>query len=145
MRAPSIGVPAPRFELPALQNGRRTRAVIPNSDGRCTVLMFFEESGTPLCTTQLRSLNDEAALLNELGATGICISTDPLRKQANFVASVGGLALTLASDEDGRVASSCGVYNPVTKRSQRAAFVIAADVFAALGLTADTIKDVSNG
>lgn len=155
------GAQAPEFSLQTPAGA----VSIPDRDGRVTVLMFFREAGTPLCSTQVTSLNREAQLLAELGAVAVCASTDPLARQAEFAASLGGLDLLLASDLDGEAAKLFGVYDPVQRRAQRSAFIIAGDgtvrlaipwynpanseqllsIFSALGLGADVSGDKANG
>jgi len=118
----SAGQPAPPFRLPELDG----QAVVPDPAGRRLVLMFFQEAGTPTCTTQVQSLAQEGELLTELGADAIFISTDPLARLQEFAGQLPPDA-RLASDADGAVARAYGVYDEESRRARRAAFVVEPD------------------
>ena len=129
---------------------------VPDPAGRRTVLMFFQEANTPLCSSQVVSINDEAALLQELQAIAVCISTDPVPVLAGFRRQAALTGIALVSDHDGELSQRFGVFDRASGRAQRAAFVIdgnavvthanhwynpmnseqLADVFEALGLKA---------
>ncbi|HEY7294785.1 MAG TPA: peroxiredoxin family protein [Dehalococcoidia bacterium] len=151
MQPLTAGQHAPPFTLPALDGS----ASVPDPAGRRLVVMFFQEAGTPTCTTQVLSLAQEAELLGELGAAALFISTDPLARLRDFAATLPA-GVRLASDGDGAVAKRYGVYDESNRRAQRAAFVVEpqgtlglalpwynplnseqlAQIFAALGLEA---------
>ncbi len=122
MDALTVGQAAPPFTLPALDGS----ASVPDPDGRRLVLMFFQEAGTPACTTQVQSLAQEAELLGELDADALFVSTDSLERLQEFAR---GLApgTRLASDAEGAVARAYGVYDEISRRARRAAFVVEAD------------------
>ncbi len=122
MDALTAGQPAPAFQLPELDG----EAVVPDPAGRRLVLMFFQEAGTPTCTTQVQSLAQEGELLTELGADAIFISTDPLARLQEFAGELPPDA-RLASDVDGAVARAYGVYDESSRRARRAAFVVEPD------------------
>lgn len=152
MDALTAGQQAPPFNLPELDG----EAVVPDPAGRRLVLMFFQEAGTPTCTTQVQSLAQEGELLAELGAEAIFVSTDPLARLHAFARELPPGA-RLASDADGAVARAYGVYDESSRRARRAAFVVEpngtiglalpwynplnseqiAQLFAALGLDAE--------
>ena len=100
---------------------------LPDPAGRPILLMFFVESGTPDCEAQIGALNADADALEEAGALGVAVSTDPLETLQSSVerAALGGIVL--ASDADGALARAFGVYDVVQRRAQRAAFVIGGD------------------
>jgi peroxiredoxin len=100
---------------------------VPDPAGRPVLLMFFQEAGTPTCTTQVSSLAAERALLDETGALAVCISTDPMDRLEAFARAIGDAAPALATDPDGAVARTFGVYDETGRRAQRAAFVIGGD------------------
>lgn len=122
MDALTAGQPAPAFRLPELDG----EAVVPDPAGRRLVLMFFQEAGTPTCTTQVQSLARESELLSDLNAEALFISTDPLARLQAFAEALPQDA-RLASDADGAVARAYGVYDESSRRARRAAFVIEAD------------------
>jgi len=126
----TAGQPAPPFTLPALSGS----AGVPDPGGRRQVLMFFQEAGTPTCTMQVRSLADEAALLGELGAAALFVSTDSLERLQAFAAELPA-GVALVSDADAAVAKAYGVYDEVSRRARRAAFVVEPDGVISLALT----------
>ena len=105
---------------------RCTRGIVtvPDPGGRKTVLMFFQEAGTPVCSAQVRALGDEHALLAELGAAAVCVSTDEPEQQDAFSATLGPGGPVLGSDPGGAIARRFGVYDEAARRANRAAFVI---------------------
>ncbi|HZU77171.1 MAG TPA: redoxin domain-containing protein [Dehalococcoidia bacterium] len=119
---PEVGERIETFELAGLDGPVR----VPDPQGRRTLLMFFQEAGTPTCSTQVQSVASEAPLLDELGAIAVCVSTDPPEALQRFRANLNG-QVVLAQDEGGELARRFGVYDDVSRRAQRAAFVIDPD------------------
>lgn len=101
--------------------------IVPDPRGRPTLVMFFQEAGTPACTQQVTSVAAERETLDQLGAAAVCLSTDPPERQAGFAILIGEAGLPLASDPDGRIARSFGVFDPVDKRAARSAFVVSGE------------------
>ena len=100
---------------------------IPDPDGRPTLLLFYVESGTPLCARQIGAFEQDGALLTEAGAIAVAVSLDPLDRQRDFAATLDCQTVALASDADGVLAQRFGVYDEGERRARRAAFVIGGD------------------
>jgi len=115
-----VGAVAPHLTL----NSAAGQVDVPHREGRPVLLVFFQEAGTPTCTTQVASVVQEEETIAELGAVAICVSTDPLEQQRAFAASLGTTRIVLASDPDGSAARAYGVYDEVARRARRAAFVV---------------------
>ena len=115
------GQQAPKLTLTTTDGS----VMVPDSAGRPTLLMFFQEAGTPACSLQVASLNGESETLKELDALAVCVSTDPIERLSEFASSLGGVNLALATDPEGHAAEAFGVYDAEQKRAQRSAFVIA--------------------
>lgn len=77
--------------------------------GKPLVVYFYPKADTPGCTTEAI---DFTALIDGFGALGvpvIAVSRDPIKKLNRF-AEKHGLAVTLASDEDGSVCEAFGTW-----------------------------------
>lgn len=111
---------APRFSVETT----RGPLTVPDAQGRCTLVMFFQEAQTPTCTQQVASLNAEYETLVDLSAQAVCLSSDPPERLAAFAATLGDARVPLASDRDGTIADAFGVYDRTEKRAERSAFVV---------------------
>jgi peroxiredoxin Q/BCP len=114
---------APDLELQGTGGARRLR---PASGGHLLVV-FYQEDGTPTCTTELCSFREDFPLLEELGAEVVGISVNSLSAHAAFLKRIGGLPFPLLSDQDGAAARAFGVWDGETRRAMRAVFVIDAE------------------
>jgi len=102
------------------------------SPGRPLVLYFYPKDDTSGCT---REAQDFTALAGEFQAAGvrvIGVSRDPMTKHQKFIDKYG-LAVPLASDEDGRISDSFGtwvqksMYGRKYMGMERATFLIGTD------------------
>ena len=93
-------------------------------EGTFLLLLLYEEDGTPLCSQQLASYRDDYVLLTDLRVEVVAASTDSLESHSEFLARIGGLPFPLLSDTDGVLARALQTWDPSTRRSRRAAFVI---------------------
>jgi peroxiredoxin len=116
-----VGERAPGFDLETT-GGRVTLREL--SAAGPVVVAFYTEDATPVCSTQITALKNDYDLLRELGARVVAISTDSLESHRAFGEWLGGVPFDLASDTDLAVAKAYGVADEVTKRSQRAIFVV---------------------
>lgn len=104
---PSIGQPAPDFELPA-----STGKPISLSDfaGRNpVVLYFYPKADTPGCTTQACGFRDAHRKYQKAGAIVLGLSPDPITKVKKF-AEKFKLNFPLLADEDHAVCERYGVW-----------------------------------
>jgi len=74
-----VGQLAPDFTLPSDAHGEVTLSAL---RGRPVVLYFYPKDATPACTQEACDFNTDLAPLP--GATVVGISTDTVRKHANF-------------------------------------------------------------
>ena len=77
--------------------------------GKPLVVYFYPKADTPGCTTEAI---DFTGLIDEFGALGvpvIAVSKDPVAKLERF-AKKHSLAITLGSDEDGKVCAAFGTW-----------------------------------
>ncbi len=110
----------PTRELPGTDG---PRPLLPLRADRLLVL-FYQEDGTPACTTELCSFRDEIELLHELGAELVGVSVDNLESHRAFLERIGGLPFPLLCDAGGDLARAFGVWDAEARRAQRAAFVL---------------------
>lgn len=118
------GQKAPEFSLPTTSGDVRLADLL--AKGK-TVLAFYTEDTTPLCSTQVTSFKDEFATFKELGAQVLAVSSDSLDSHKQFAQKLGGLPFPLASDTSLQVATQYGVADTTIKRARRAVFVIDQD------------------
>lgn len=148
-RTPALGSPAPDLDLPAWVDGAEARLRLSDSRGAPVVLAFYPGDGTPVCTRQLCSYQDDLEVLRGLGAQVWGISSQDVASHARF-AEQRGLRFPLLADTDRTAQRAYGVVGPfgLTKRS---VFVVDADgvlrwsAVSTLGLTyqdADRLADV---
>lgn len=103
---PQPGDTAPDFTLPRDGGGTvRLSALRPGK----VVVYFYPQDNTPTCTQQAVGFNARLADFTAAGATIIGISKDSVKSHDRF-AGKHGLGMILASDEDGAVCESWGVW-----------------------------------
>ena len=100
------GDDAPGFTLPD-QNGAAHS--LQDYRGGWVVLFFYPKDDTPGCTREACSFRDSHGELQELGATVLGISTDPVSRHKRFAAKYS-LPFTLLSDEEKVVVREYGVW-----------------------------------
>jgi len=118
------GAQAPDFELPD-QHGKPVHLSDLLLLGP-VVLFFYPAAMTPGCTKESCHFRDLAAEFGAVGAQRVGISTDPVRRQKEFV-EAHGFDYPLLSDENGEVADTYGVRRRFLTPVKRATFVIDAD------------------
>ena len=123
------GQTAPDFTLPD-QDGNPVS--LSHYRGQTVVLYFYPKADTPGCTTQACGLRDSIADFNDVGATVLGVSPDPVKRVKKFHEGQG-LNFTLLADEDHAVCDLYGVwgeksmYGKTYWGAQRSTFVIDAD------------------
>lgn len=93
-----IDEPAPDFTLPAWTPEGRTTLTL-REQASPVVLAFYPGDGTPVCTKQLCSYQDDLSVLTDLGATLWGISSQDLASHERFAAR-RGLTFPLLADVD---------------------------------------------
>lgn len=101
-----IGDKAPDFLLPVADNRSISLA---DFKGQKLVLYFYPKDDTPGCTIEAQDFSELAGELKENGIAIIGISKDSLKSHDSFCNKYR-LNLTLASDSDGSVCESYGVW-----------------------------------
>jgi peroxiredoxin Q/BCP len=101
-----IGDKAPDFTLPT--NGAGTIS-LSQLKGKSVVLYFYPKDDTSGCTAEAIAFNKAAKAFKAAGAVVIGLSKDSPASHDKFGAKYD-LALTLAADEDTKVAQAYGVW-----------------------------------
>ena len=119
---PSIGAPAPDFNLPNAGGEMVSLASFKNS---WVVLYFYPKDDTPGCTKEACSFRDDLHKLEKLGAKVVGVSVDDGKSHAEF-AKKYNLPFPLLSDKDGTVAKQYGALSDflVMKMAKRYTFLI---------------------
>jgi peroxiredoxin len=125
-RAPlPAGTNAPAFELPS---GPDQKLSLADLRGRPTVLVFYPEDWSPVCSDQLALYQELLPEFQRYDAELVGISVDGIWSHLAF-ARDRNLHFPLLSDFEpkGEVARTYGVYRDGAGTSERALFVIDAD------------------
>lgn len=107
--APGDGDEAPLFCLEG--TGGRTYC-LEEGKGSPLVLVFYPADGSPVCTQQLRSYNEDLSAFASLGATVWCLSPQDVASHERFAAD-NHLALPLLADTGKRVGAAYGILGPL--------------------------------
>lgn len=100
------GDPAPKFNLPIAGGGRISLASL---KGQRVVLYFYPKDDTSACTQEALNFTEKLAEFASANAAVVGVSRDPVEKHDKFAAKYG-LKVHLASDAEGEVCSSYGVW-----------------------------------
>jgi peroxiredoxin Q/BCP len=120
-KAPSISV--------AASDGSSIDLATP---GRPLVLYFYPKDDTSGCTREAQDFTALAPQFSQAGVKVVGVSRDPMKKHEKFIGKYG-LAVPLASDEDGRISNAFGtwveksMYGRKYMGMERATFLIGAD------------------
>ena len=120
-RAPAIDI--------VTSGGETVRLAAP---GRPLVLYFYPKDDTSGCTREAQDFTALAGKFEKAGVKVVGVSRDPMRAHEKFIGKYG-LAVPLASDEDGRVSDAFGtwvqksMYGRKYMGMERSTFLIGAD------------------
>lgn len=103
---PTIGARAPDFSLPGSGD---TTLSLSDFTGKIVVLYFYPKDDTPGCTTEAKDFTILADAFAAANTIVIGMSKDKVAKHDKFIAK-HDLSVLLASDEDGAVLDSYGVW-----------------------------------
>ena len=96
------------------------------------VLYFYPKDDTSGCTREAQDFTALAPDFERVGVRVIGVSRDPMKKHEKFIGKYG-LAVPLASDEDGRISDAFGtwveksMYGRKYMGMERATYLIGAD------------------
>ncbi|HSR00723.1 MAG TPA: peroxiredoxin [Sphingomicrobium sp.] len=102
------------------------------SPGRPLVLYFYPKDDTSGCTREAQDFTALAGDFEKAGVKVVGVSRDPMKSHEKFIGKYG-LAVPLASDEDGRVSNAFGtwveksMYGRKYMGMERATYLIGAD------------------
>ena len=102
------------------------------SPGQPLVLYFYPKDDTSGCTREAQDFTALAGDFRKAGVKVIGVSRDSMKKHDKFIAKYG-LAVPLASDEDGRISDAFGtwvqksMYGRKYMGMERATYLIGAD------------------
>lgn len=127
-----VGSRAPRFEMPATPGPGRPSPSVSLDDyaGRWLVLMFYPRDFSLVCPTELLALSARSAEFLSRGCDLLGVSCDTIESHLRWIETprslggLGGLGFPLASDLDGRVSASYGVFLPWQHIALRGLFII---------------------
>lgn len=122
------GEPAPDFELPAVPDGGepftvRLRELLPK--GR-VLLIFYQDDGMPICTSELKAFAQEYETLRQAGVEVFGINTNGIGSHAKFHER-DHFPFPLISDFYGEAVKAYGFWDPVERKSRRGVVVIGQD------------------
>jgi thioredoxin-dependent peroxiredoxin len=142
MAKPTVGDPAPDFELPGTGGSSYRLA---DYRGRKLVLAFYPGDFTPVCTRQFCSYRDESERLGAIDAEILGISPQSVDSHERFMREKS-LSVPLLADEDRKVARAYGIVaGPLVRRS---IFVIDEEgvirhrKVSLAGLSFETVEDI---
>ncbi len=130
-----ISNPAPLFNLPCTRfsDPGKSRVDLADYRGRWLVLVFYPSDFSLVCPTELIGLSQRFDEFAEHGCDLLGISCDSVESHERWIATpisrggLGGLSFPLASDLDGSVARSYGVYQERQRVAVRGLFIIDPD------------------
>ena len=119
------GAPAPEFSLARHDGSRFTRADL---EGRTTVLVFYPNAFSPVCTDQLSIYNEVLDEIAARGATVYAVSCDNHHAQEAFRQHLG-IEIEQLSDFEpkGAVSKAFGAYFEPAGFSNRALVIVGPD------------------
>lgn len=124
----AVGAVAPPFELPAVVDGGEQITVsVPGSLAEGPMLLvFYEDDGMPICTSELKAFAQEFELLESAGVQVFGINTNGLGSHARFHER-DHYPFPLISDFHAEAVKAYGLWDPDEGKSRRAVVVIAQD------------------
>ncbi len=133
---PKIGDQAPPVVL-LNQNGQQVSLHDKLQSGP-VVLYFYPKDNTPKCTVQAQDLRDRSAELQELGATVLGVSIDPVESHLEF-ADKYDLNFDILADDSKVVTAAYGVLSSFNGQpiAARTTFIISSD-----GTVREIFRDV---
>jgi len=122
------GEPAPDFTLPAIDtNGVEQDFVLSEALANGPVLLvFYQDDGMPICTSELKAFAQEHDLLADAGVLVYGINTNGIGSHKKFQER-DRFPFPLVSDFHGEAVRAYGLWDPDEGKSRRAIVVVSMD------------------
>lgn len=122
------GETAPPFELPAVMtDGERITLSMPGMlQGARLLLVFYQDDGMPICTSELKAFAQEYDLLARAGVQVVAINTNGLGSHEKFQER-DHYPFPLISDFYGEAIKAYGMWDADEGKSRRGMMVIGPD------------------
>ena len=121
------GDTAPDFELPCAIDGRAARLRLRDLRSDYVVVFFYPRDFSFICPTEVTGFNQALRSFEASRCSLVGISIDDVDTHLKWAAELGGIGYPLASDIDGKVARTYGVFDEDEKVALRATFVMRKD------------------
>jgi alkyl hydroperoxide reductase subunit AhpC/predicted Ser/Thr protein kinase len=128
----SISLPAPTFALSAVSINSPTPRAVASSDytGQWLLLLFYPRDFSFVCPTELTSFSARSFDFEQRNCRILGVSVDSIESHSEWLATppadggLGPLQFPLASDPDGDLAKTLGIWLPEKGVSTRGLFLI---------------------
>ncbi|OAI39508.1 hypothetical protein AYO38_07500 [bacterium SCGC AG-212-C10] len=122
------GQPAPGFTLPAVWDGGEERDVTLSEECSAgpVLLVFYQDDGMPICTSQLKAFAQEFELLQSAGVRVFGMNTNGLGSHAKFHER-DHFPFPLVSDFHGEAVKAYGLWDGDERKSRRAVVIVGQD------------------
>ena len=123
-----VGDDAPGFTLPAVTDGGEQFDVdiLATAAKSPVLLVFYQDDGMPICTSELKAFAQESDLLSEAGIQVFGINTNGLGSHARFHER-DHYPFPLISDFHGEAVKAYGMWDAQEGKSKRGVVVIGTD------------------
>ncbi len=123
----AVGAPAPQFELPAVApDGSQFTVTTQGLVGKRVLLVFYQDDGMPVCTSELKAFAQEHQTLTEARVTVFGFNTNGLGSHARFQER-DQFPFALISDFFGDVVKAFGLWDNDERKSRRALVILSPD------------------
>ena len=124
----SVGQPAPDFTLPAVLDGGAEIEVELSSltPAGPVMLIFYQDDGMPICTSELKAFAQEHELLRGAGVQVFGINTNGLGSHAKFHER-DHFPFPLISDFEGEAVRAYGMWDADEGKSKRGVVIVGTD------------------
>lgn len=122
------GEPAPDFRLPAIDSsGREQEFVLSEAlQNGPVLLIFYQDDGMPICTSELKAFAQEHDLLADVGVLVYGINTNGIGSHKKFQER-DHFPFPLISDFHGEAVKAYGLWDADEGKSRRALVAVAMD------------------
>lgn len=118
------GEPAPSFALPAITtDGDQVEVTTADLRGQRAMLVFYQDDGMPICTSELKAFAQECDLLAANGVRVFGINTNGLGSHRRFQER-DHFPFPLLSDFYGDVVKAFGFWDPDERKSRRGIIIL---------------------